>query len=148
MTFFYENDLDFSGTISNDYAITVIGTAGNVDVKTGEATFDLTIKNPCIDSTYVSISSSPLEIIYYNVGEGAKSFEAHSPFTIVTVPNTHSLCGDISYEGMFNGAAFDGGPLAYNADTRVFTAESQDQTLIGNIYSYSVVATLASYPSS
>ena len=66
----------------------------------------------------------------------------------MTVPITHTLCGAITYAGEFNGKPVDGDPLAYDATTRIFTADSDDQNLIGNTYDYSVVATLTTFPPS
>ena len=66
----------------------------------------------------------------------------------MTVPITHTLCGDIAYEGQYRDSAVDGDPLAYASGTRIFTADSDNRDLIGNTYDYSVVATLATYPPS
>jgi len=140
--------LALSGASSTDYTITVTGTAGNVDETTGSATFDLTISNPCIDPDYVTITAPTIADISYIIAEGPIIFTAHDPFTIVTVPITHTLCGDIAYEGMFDGTAVDGDTLSYFTGILSFTAASEDRDLIGNTFDYSVVATLATYPPS
>ena len=84
----------------------------------------------------------------YIIADGSRDFAAHDSFTIVTVPITHTLCGDIAYKGQYRDSDVDGDPLAYDASTRIFTADSEDRDLIGNTFDYSVVATLATYPPS
>jgi hypothetical protein len=54
----------------------------------------------------------------YIIADNEKLFDAHSAFTINTMPVEHSLCGAISYSATFNGAAVDGDPLSYDPSTR------------------------------
>ena len=56
----YETDLDFSGPTSKSYTIEVTGTAGNVSPTSDSSSFDLTIKNPCIDPNFVTIEEKTL----------------------------------------------------------------------------------------
>ena len=56
----YETDLDFSGPTSKSYTIEVTGTAGNVSPTSDSNSFDLTIKNPCIDPNFVTIEEKTL----------------------------------------------------------------------------------------
>ena len=55
-----ETNLDFSGSTSKTYTIEVTGTAGNVSPTSDNSSFDLTIKNPCIDPNYVTIEGKTL----------------------------------------------------------------------------------------
>lgn len=83
-------------------------------------------------------------------------------FTRAPVDNTN-LCGTIEYQafrnipspsgdGSFDKTpvpAVDGDPLSYNPDTREWTADTDDITLLGHnmgIYTLIVDATLTSYP--
>lgn len=56
----YETDLNFSGPTSKTYSIEVTGTAGNVTPISDSNSFDLTVKNPCIDSNFVTIEGKTL----------------------------------------------------------------------------------------
>ena len=59
-TFEQLDNLLISGSTSTDYVITVRGTAGNDTPVFGEQTFNLKVKNPCIDPAFVSIQTAPL----------------------------------------------------------------------------------------
>ena len=53
-TFDYTNDLALCGPASIDYTVTVNGEIGITEPQTGAASFTLTLKNPCIDSAFVT----------------------------------------------------------------------------------------------
>jgi hypothetical protein len=74
------------------------------------------------------------------------TYDPHAVFTVKTVPTTHTLCGDLVYEPRYNGQALDGVVLTYASDTRKFTVNSEDDSLIAQIVPYSVIATLINYP--
>ena len=57
----YETDLNFSGPTSKSYTIVVTGTAGNVTPTYDSNSFDLTVKNPCLDPSFVTIEGKTLE---------------------------------------------------------------------------------------
>jgi hypothetical protein len=59
-SFSQETDLSLSGATFKDYTITVTGQAGNVTPVQGQESFNLRIKNPCIDPAYVTITQMPL----------------------------------------------------------------------------------------
>jgi len=42
-----------------DYTITVTGTSGDITPGLVSSTFNLKVKNPCIDPAYVSITTAP-----------------------------------------------------------------------------------------
>ena len=81
---------------------------------------------------------------------------AHDPFTIVTQPVQHSLCGPLSYTSAFDGEQIDQSvnpvdeplvdPVGYNAFTRTHTVYSENFSLIGQ-HTYTVSAFLTDYPS-
>lgn len=52
-SFNYTVDLDLCGLSSTDYQIAVTGTSGPIVPQSDTATFTLTLKNPCIDPTFV-----------------------------------------------------------------------------------------------
>ena len=89
----------------------MMGTAGNVTPVQGQASFNLRIKNPCIDSDYVIINQTALPVGQkyilhdYKLAGGYKF--AHNSFLIVTSPITHSLCGALTYSATFNGSPID-----------------------------------------
>jgi len=64
------------------------------------------------------------------------------------LPIPHTLCGNIAYSATFDGTAVNGDPLDYDSATRKFTADSDDQSLIGLTKPYAVIATLSDYPPS
>jgi len=110
----------------------------------------LTFKNPCIDQSFVKINEPdpPIPNLSYIISSDPKEFAAHSAFTISTFPTPHTLCGDIAYSATFDGTPVDGDPLAYDSATRKFTANSDDQSLIGSTKTYTVSAKFATWPSS
>ena len=65
------------------------------------------------------------------------------------MPIDHSLCGELSVEGFFDGLPVDGDPLMYDAATSTFSAETTDGGLIGDepiILPYSLEAHFVNYP--
>jgi len=56
-TFDYASDLLLCGATNTDYQISVTGTSGNVVPVSNSAQLILTLKNPCIDSNFVSFAS-------------------------------------------------------------------------------------------
>ena len=61
-TFFFSNNnsLSLSGTTFKDYMITMTGQSGNIKPVKGYASFNLRIKNPCINSDYVIVTKALL----------------------------------------------------------------------------------------
>jgi len=76
---------------------------------------------------------------------------AHLPFTVVTSPIEHDLCGPLEYEPYFldsqDPLVNDGSmPLTYNPDTLTFTVDTDDEAYIGRIEDYGVTASFENYP--
>ena len=71
----------------------------------------------------------------------------HSAFIIETSPNTHTLCGEITYEATFMGSTVDtdSSPMKYDTSSRQFTFFSDDVNLVGT-HDFSITAHLSSYP--
>ena len=138
--------------------------AGATVTGTDNVEFDIEVKNPCIDTNFVNIvGPSPLfaDDLDYIVYDEPEIYPAHGEFTVAftkTVTNA-DLCGAVQLEAFFDTGASGansavpatieaGLPIAYDPDTRVFTADSEDISLIdtnSGIYPIQVKATLADY---
>ena len=83
-----------------------------------DGTTELTPKNPCLDTDFVTIDAlSPnLDDVSYNVGDGPLVITpAHSDFTVTTSPITHDLCGDLVVTPQYEGAPVaPGDPVTYD----------------------------------
>ena len=110
--------------------------------------FDLTIKNPCVDQNYVTISAPTFTEKSYIIDSGSITFSPEGEFTVVTTPVVgHDLCGPFSFVAKYDSVVVDNDPLAYNEVTREFTASSTDGTLIGlTDKPYSVEVEFQNYP--
>ena len=110
--------------------------------------FDLTIKNPCINQNYVTIQAPTFTKKTYTIDSGSFEFPAEDSFTVMTTPLVgHNLCGSLSFVAKYDNAMVDGDPLDYNDQTRVFTASSQDGSLIGLVdMPYSVDVEFIMFP--
>ena len=104
--------------------------------------FTLTLKNPCIDPTFVTIETSVLLNQFYELHEHDPiGFQfTHDPYTIQTVPITHGLCGDLTYTSTFMTAAIVSlnpvtdpfsDAVGYNPITLTHTVYSEDFALLG-----------------
>lgn len=76
---------------------------------------------------------------------------AHQPFTVVTSPIEHDLCGPLEYKPYFLDSQAplvnDGSmPLTYNPDTLTFTVNTEDESYIGRTEDYGVTACFENYP--
>ena len=117
--------------------------------------FNVVISDPCEDSTLVAITPPVLPTLNHIIFDPTASvYAAHDEFTVsfTNSPVTNStLCGDISLTGGFNDTTLPvgGDPLSYDSGTRVFTADTDDYTLLDyniGVYNYNVDAELANYP--
>ena len=132
--------------------MTYTGGNGQETTYTHTDSFDLVIKDPCVDPTYVWITGPTLSALQYTIGAPAATYSAHDTFSINFANSSAdpTICGEIAYEGQFESVAVDGDPLSYTAATRVFEAESRDMDLLNDPTprKYQVVASLANYSSS
>jgi len=63
---------------SKTYAIEVTATAGNITPTSGSKSFDLTVKNPCIDINFVKINGpTTLPPLSYIIASDPSQFDAH-----------------------------------------------------------------------
>ena len=127
------------------------GTIGSTTPLANSVTFNLVIKNPCIDPDYVKILPVALptgtEYILHDFEPTAKFEFTHSPFTVDTKPLVgHSLCGPLSYEATFRGSPIDASsePMSYTGTSNTFAIYSEDDNLIG-LQPITMVASFTQY---
>ena len=136
-TFHKDNDLSISGPVSTTYTITVTGTIGDGATMSEQASFDLLVKNPCIDKSFVDIQTAPLPTgmtyTLHSFSTASKYSFTHDPFVITTSPIVHTLCGDLVYDVTFAGISIDDAsdPMSYTQATNAFAIYSEDDLLIG-----------------
>ena len=96
-------DLNLCGPRSRDYEVMLSGEIGAANNKiSATATFNLAIKNPCIDSKFVKLERPLLPAQLYNLVEEPQELRfKHSPVTLKTIPIPHNLCGPVSYISTF-----------------------------------------------
>ena len=136
-TFTFFNDQDISIASDVPYGILITGTTGTVAPISADILppfLPLTIKNPCVDPNFVSITPVSLKDQIYELTTMAPGFEwIHDAFEVTTVPTTHTFCGDINYSATFMGNVVDSttSPLSYDSATRTFSIYTEDTLLIG-----------------
>ena len=54
----------------------------------------------------------------YIIEDSAELLTVHDPFVIVTSPITHTLCGEITVDVTYDGAALTGDPVTYDSVNR------------------------------
>lgn len=92
-----------------------------------------------------------LQELDYEIYQGVTTYPAHAPFTVDTKPINHNLCGALNVTPNYEGGALDpvNGPLTnYDPITRVFTADSIDEALVGTVKDYGLTAEFVEYPKS
>ena len=118
----------------------VKGVLGSDPLNTLQTTssFVLTLKNPCIDPTFVKIEkvALPKDIKYtiydYNDAQGYTFM--HESFIVATQPLVgHSLCGELDYAVFFENLQVTSSsrPMKYDSVTRTFDLYSEDLKLLG-----------------
>ena len=139
---------------SKDYTVTVTGTSGFITPGAVIATFNLKVKNPCYDPSYVSITTPPFPAgpfeytLYFGSLASPIQIVSHSPFSVTTTPIDHTFCGTITYTATFRGTVADSTtlpPVAYNSSINTFKMYSEDLKLIGT-HMVTVSAKLTTYP--
>ena len=114
-TFESSNDLTLSGDNFIDYTITITATAGIDTPVSDSASFNIQVKNPCIDESYVQINAPTLADQTYSLYSPSETFK----LTASTTSTAHSLCGSISYSASFDEVAIDetSSPLTFTHST-------------------------------
>ena len=154
--FFSAGSLALSGNEATVYDVTFTYTVTTPfdsnfsDVYDG--TMQVTVKNPCIDSSFVHISQTAATLATkdYVIDMPAETWDPHpnDAWTVVTQPATHSLCGDILLTPKYEGGDLSapGTPITYDASSGDFTVQSDRADLIDTTKAYSLVATLTNWP--
>ena len=130
------------------------GSAGYGTVVEDISSFTLTVKNPCIDPAYIAIHQTPLPagkqyILHDYKIAGGYTF-THDPFSIVTFPITHSMCGGLTYTATFNGSSITtssklSNGMSYDTSSLTFDIYSENFALLGD-RTITVAAYLTNYP--
>ena len=94
------------------------------EVTSDSVTQDITIANPCVDSSFVSIdvsgvASGETDDFTHVIGPGAASALSAYTGSVVITGDTSNLCGAISYEGKVDGTAVTSSstPVAFDDST-------------------------------
>ena len=116
--------------------VTVSGYAGspyneNSQTVSDDESFNVNYLNPCVMPEHVYIEGPTLLADEdYIIESPAKPLTQHGEFTIVTVPNSHNLCGTITIEPKYDNLPLTGDPVTYDPINMRFIAESDNQALI------------------
>ena len=132
-----------------DYTVTVtallVDDNGNF-LNEAISSFNLRVKNPCVDPDYVGIHASPLPSKVYTLGSLAPAglMWEHAEFF-----ESHSICGPITYQAVFldQNLSISTLPLKYDSQLKKFTLFTEDIDLIG-IHELVVSAFYSNYPNS
>ena len=118
-TFDHSSGLEPAGLSQIDYTVEVIATVGKLSLKQAQSSFNLRLKNPCVDDSLVSIQAGTLADTSYILFEDKHSF-GHDEFQIQTLPFQHDMCGTLSYKATFQGNEIltTSSYMTYDADGR------------------------------
>ena len=147
------DSLIHAGASSTTYTLSVTYNVLAYDgsVATSETvSFDLKIKNPCLDSEFVTIVTADVPDTDYRITDPAKTTPPFPAFTYTTQPGTHQLCGTFTYtvtdsDGNPVPTTPGADPITFNSGDRTFTLDSDDSTLDGTTETYTVTAAFTSY---
>lgn len=136
---FETNDLEFLGT-SPEKNVTVIlkGAIGSSFKLTSEVSFTLTLRNPCINTTFIEIIPRDLPAIEsYLIYEDFRIVQLNQ-FSISVFPGEDpEICGQIGYQLQVNGEEINRNsrPIAFDSNSlRVFImSESLDDVGVKNL---------------
>ena len=123
-----------AGTSSITYTVTVTGTSGT---STASTTFDLVVKNPCIDSALSTITVPDGTLEAYTIGDGLKTVALPTSF----VPSP-TACGEVAFVVTSPITA-----IVFDEESASLLIETADTSLGGTIAEVTVQAYLKDYPS-
>jgi hypothetical protein len=105
------------------------GTPNQIEL---EKSYDVTFKNPCIDTAFVRIEPILLPVIDYTIGQPIPELVMHAPIKLVTEPIVHGLCGGLTTTQTYEGQPIDPtDPIQYTGEVnREFIVDSDDAALI------------------
>ena len=140
LTLTYQHTIDLlpSGASFRDYTLQVTGITGTNNPVAVSTSFNLRVKNPCIDPDFVYIQTVPLptglSYTLYSFDASNRYEFSHSSFIVTTSPIvSHTLCGPLKYQATFESAPIDSSsvPMAYDSDSQTFAIYSEDLDLLG-----------------
>ena len=151
-TFFNFDDLAPAGLDFQDYTIAVRGTSGNVIPVFGMTTFNLRLKNPCIDPAFIEVEIKdilPLGERYFlwTFSPSGYEFQHDSLYLAFHQTAPHFLCGPIDYSTTFMGDSLTTSttPMRYNQDMQTFQIFSSDEAIVG-FQTIEITSYLREYP--
>ena len=90
-TFGVSDDLSLVQTTATEFEVIITAQTGTESILTEQASFKLTVSNPCLDADYVQIAPVPLPSdVSYIIAGDEHSF-VHDLFTVTTSPTQHEL---------------------------------------------------------
>lgn len=141
---YYVGSTDLAGSSPGytDYTCTITATIGQV---TDSQTFNLRVKNPCMDPAYLQISNVAIPDIFYLLASNTGNQWNHQPFVIQGGSQVTSICGGLGYT--VNEGALDAF-ITYTEPTKQFSIYLDQLSFLDNSpYPYTVKAYLTDYPS-
>ena len=106
---------------------------GSHNTLQASTSFVLTLRNPCIDSNFVTIDKvdlpTNLQYVLYDFDDTLGYTFTHAPFKVTTRPLVgHSLCGNVYYHVFFENKPVSSGtrPMKYDTVKRIFDLYSED----------------------
>ena len=100
------DSLALSGNTETSYTVTLTYKVSNQDglVQSFEKQFEFTVKNPCVDPNFVTVSDPTVNALTYIVDNPTPTTDVHGEALISTVPITHTLCGTtVTYTAIYDG---------------------------------------------
>lgn len=112
---------------------------------------EVTIKNPCLDSNFLTLSAPALPTKTYTLYDNSYfgTIWSHPAFTIVASPQVLAICGGLSYSSTagLNGGVLDS-YLTYYPTFYQLHIYSENRSLPPNSpYDYEISVSLTQYPS-
>lgn len=143
MMIYYEGSLDLTDDTVEGKTETIELTVSLGDIES-TATFQVTFKNPCLDSAFYGVEAVTPPDFSYVLYTGVSTWQ-HDKFTFSASEPAKILCGEIVYTPSMGGLTED--TITYSADTRLFTLETGDMALLdASPYTYNVKSHLKNYP--
>ena len=107
-TFNNIDNVALAGTDFIDYEVEVRADAGIVTFVDTSTTFNLRLKSPCVDHSFIQFNSQDLPInlmyILYDFDPIPTGYKfVHDAFTVTATPFDHSMCGEVHYNAFLEG---------------------------------------------
>ena len=115
-----------------DIETTIEVTAEDGSTTTDGTTIPVVVKNPCVDSDYISLElPASLADLTYTINSGSESYDpiatGEDAKFVKTVPSEHTLCGNVRYTILADKVVNDGIVIVFDENTLEFTASNSRQ---------------------